>query len=298
MRHGSLFSGIGGFDLAAEWMGWENVFHCENNIYCRQLLKKLFPKSVLLNDIKNADFTIFRGVIDILTGGDPCQPNSVAGLGKGTADDRFLWPEMFRAIREIQPTWITNENVVGSVSNGVLDLKIDDLESIGYSCQAYNIPAEAVGALHQRERIWLVAYNADFHRDNKASRKISGSKEEKQTLERQQHEVYKFGEPVDLWFDDPDPNAKRLEKFNTSSESEILTEGLSRYFGFGVNAHGNFTRDEIKSRIIRMLNGLPEGMDYNERNKRIKALGNSVVPQVVHEIFQAIEIINQTIHHD
>lgn len=293
MTHGSLFSGIGGFDLAAEWMGWENVFHCEKDIYCRRLLKKLFPKSILLNDIKTADFTIFRGIIDIITGGDPCQPNSVAGLGKGTADDRFLWPEMFRAIREIQSAWVTNENVVGSVSNGVLDIKINDLGSLGYSCQAYNIPAEAVGALHQRERIWLVAYNADFDRNNKASRQISGSEEKEQALERQQHEVYKFGEPVDLWINNTNADIKRFKKFNASQESEIFTEGLSRYFGFGADAHGNFTRDEIKSGIIRMLNGLPEGMDYNERGKRIKALGNSIVPQVVFEIFKGIEESNK-----
>jgi DNA (cytosine-5)-methyltransferase 1 len=101
MTHGSLFSGIGGFDLASEWMGWENIFHCEWNEFGQRVLKHHFPKSISYGDITTTDFTIHRGQIDILTGGFPCQPYSQAGKRLGKEDDRHLWPEMLRAIREI-----------------------------------------------------------------------------------------------------------------------------------------------------------------------------------------------------
>lgn len=284
-----MFNGIGGFQLAAEWMGWENVFHCEIDDFCNEVISKYFQDSVKHGDIKTTDFRIYRGRIDVLSGGDPCQPHSVAGLGKGKADDRFLWPEKFRAIREIQPTWVVNENVNGSVANGVLDSKIDDLESIGYACQAYSIPAESVGALHQRERIWLIANNADFHRNNKVTGEISGTEETKRSLEKKQHKVYQLGEPVNLWPCDSDADIERFEKQYYPAESGIFKEGHGRYFGFGANSHGNIPRNVLESGIIRMLDGLPEGMDYADRNKRIKGLGNAIVWQVAYEIFKAIE---------
>lgn len=118
MRHASLFSGIGGPDLAVEWMGWENVFHCEWNEFGQKVLKYYWPKAISYHDIRNTDFTIHRGTIDILTGGFPCQGFSLAGLRLGTDDDRYLWPEMLRAIREIQPRWVVGENVVGLINWG------------------------------------------------------------------------------------------------------------------------------------------------------------------------------------
>ena len=96
MRHGSLFSGIGGFDLAAEWMGWENIFHCEWNPFGQRVLKHYWPNAKSYHDITQTDFTIHRGAIDILTGGFPCQPFSLAGKRKGTDDERYLWHEMLR----------------------------------------------------------------------------------------------------------------------------------------------------------------------------------------------------------
>lgn len=116
MRHGSLFSGIGGFDLAAEWMGWENVFHCEWNPFGQRVLKYYWPKAISYHDITKTDFTIHRGDIDILTGGFPCQPYSTAGKRLGKEDERHLWPEMLRAIREIQPRYVVGENVSGLVN--------------------------------------------------------------------------------------------------------------------------------------------------------------------------------------
>jgi DNA (cytosine-5)-methyltransferase 1 len=132
MRHGSLFSGIGGFDLASEWMGWENVFHCEWNEFGQKVLKYYWPKAITYNDITKTDFSIHRGTIDILTGGFPCQPYSTAGKRLGKEDERHLWPEMLRAIREIQPSFVVGENVRGLTNwNGglVFDEVQADLEA-------------------------------------------------------------------------------------------------------------------------------------------------------------------------
>lgn len=164
MTHGSLFSGIGGFDLAAQWAGWENVFACEIDPFCQKVLKYHFPKSTLYENIRTTDFTIWRGRIDVLSGGFPCQPFSTAGKRKGTEDDRYLWPEMLRAIREISPRWVVGENVLGIVNwNGgmVFELVCADLEAEGYEVQPYVLPACGVGAPHQRQRTWFVAHSSD-----------------------------------------------------------------------------------------------------------------------------------------
>lgn len=287
MTHGSLFNGIGGFMLAALFMGWKNIFYCEIDEWCNKIAKRNFPNSTCNEDIRKTDFNIYRGIINVLSGGDPCQPHSVAGLGKGTTDDRYLWPEMFRAIREIQPPWVVNENVVGSVSNGVLDLKIDDLESLGYSCQPYNIPSEGVGTTGNRERIWLVAFNSGFFTNNRTPGKIQRTYEEKKLY--QWNEVQHISKPVDIRSFTTDTNFERFEKLDPSAFSALLSKGVSGYFGFGDSPHGNITRNEIESAVIRMLDGLPDGMDYVDRNKRIKALGNAIVWQVAYEIFKAIE---------
>jgi DNA (cytosine-5)-methyltransferase 1 len=161
MKHGSLFSGIGGFDLAAEWMGWENVFHCEWNPFGQKVLHHYWPKAIQYHDITQTDFTIHRGTIDILTGGFPCQPYSMAGKRLGKEDERHLWPEMLRAIREIAPRYVVGENVLGLTNwNGgmVFDEVHSDLESAGYEVQAVVLPAAAVNAPHGRDRVWFVAY--------------------------------------------------------------------------------------------------------------------------------------------
>ena len=163
LRHGSLFSGIGGFDLAAQWMGWENVFHCEWMPFPRKILNYHFPNSISYEDITKTDFSIHRGGIDILTGGFPCQPYSQAGKRLGKEDERHLWPEMLRAIQEIEPTFVVGENVRGLVNwNGgmVFEEVCVNLESQGYEVQPILLPACSVGAPHRRDRIWFVAYSA------------------------------------------------------------------------------------------------------------------------------------------
>jgi len=172
MTHGSLFSGIGGFDLAAEWMGWENVFHCEMNPFGRQVLNYYWPNSISYDDITKTDFTIHRETIDILTGGFPCQPYSHAGKRLGKEDDRHLWPEMLRAIREIQPTWVVGENVSGLISwnGGLVFHEVQtDLEAEGYEAQPFVLPACAVNAPHRRDRVWFIAYNNSFIRGTRGN---------------------------------------------------------------------------------------------------------------------------------
>jgi len=171
MTHGSLFSGIGGFDLAAEWMGWENKFHCEWNPFGQKVLHHYWPEAEQFTDITKSNFKKYANQIDILTGGFPCQPYSQAGKRKGKEDERHLWPEMLRAIREIQPSWVVGENVFGLVnwSEGLVFHEVQtDLEAEGYEVQPYVLPAAAVNAPHRRDRVWFVAYSNSFSNRRKS----------------------------------------------------------------------------------------------------------------------------------
>ncbi len=164
MRHGSLFSGIGGFDLAAQWMGWTNVFHTEWNEFGQKVLKHHFPNSISYHDIIKTDYSIHNGDIDIITGGFPCQPFSNAGKRKGTDDERYLWHEMLRAIQQIQPTYVVAENVRGllTIDAGmVFEQVCADLEAEGYEVQPILLPAAGVNAPHRRDRIFIVGYAAN-----------------------------------------------------------------------------------------------------------------------------------------
>jgi DNA (cytosine-5)-methyltransferase 1 len=174
MNHGSLFSGIGGFDLAAEWMGWNNKFHCEWNTFGQKVLHHYWPQAEQFTDITKTDFTKYANKIDILTGGFPCQPYSSAGKRLGKEDERHLWPEMLRAIREIQPRWVVGENVLGLVnwSDGLVFHEVQaDLETEGYEVQPYVLPAVSVNAPHRRDRVWFVAYSS---RASERANQLSG----------------------------------------------------------------------------------------------------------------------------
>jgi DNA (cytosine-5)-methyltransferase 1 len=154
MNHLDLFSGIGGFSLALERVGFTTVGFCEVDPYCRLLLQKHWKGVTIHHDIKKLEAKDIKEPIDILTGGFPCQPYSVAGKQKGTNDDRYLWPDMFRVIKEVRPTWIIAENVRGiiNIQDGmVFETVCTDLESEGFEVQAFIIPAAGVGAPHRRE---------------------------------------------------------------------------------------------------------------------------------------------------
>ncbi|MEM7551115.1 MAG: DNA cytosine methyltransferase [Bacteroidota bacterium] len=152
----SLCSGADGFSLAASLLGIEVLAHVESESIFYDHYKRHWPKSLIFSDLKTVDPDDLPDA-DIIFGGEPCQGNSVAGQRKGKSDDRYLWPDYFRICKAKRPSWIINENVTGSISNVVLDTKITDLENEGYTGIPFNIPAVAVNACHERQRIWLVA---------------------------------------------------------------------------------------------------------------------------------------------
>lgn len=174
MNHASLFSGIGGFDLAAQWVGWANVFQVEIDGYCQQVLARHFPDTERYGDIKQFDGSKYRGAIDVLSGGFPCQPFSLIGKRRGTSDKRYLWPDMLRVIREVQPRYVVAENVLGIISLE-LEQVCSGLEREGYEVWPFIIPACSVGASHIRRRVWIVAYSGSKRRTALLPSEVDGT---------------------------------------------------------------------------------------------------------------------------
>jgi DNA (cytosine-5)-methyltransferase 1 len=272
MRHGSLFSGIGGFDLAAEWMGWTNVFHCEWNEFGQRVLKHHFPKSKSYGDITQTDFTIHRGDIDILTGGFPCQPYSNAGKRLGKDDERHLWPQMLRVIRETSPSYVVGENVRGLTNwNGglVFDEVQAELEAIGYEVLPFLLPACAVGAPHRRDRIWFIAHTDSFRlHDDERSTANTGS-------ERLQRWTLSTCDDSKGWQEQDGC----IEKHPFDSWRTLQSESWQNF--------------PTQPPVCSGDDGLPaklDGISFPKwRNESVKAYGNAIVPQVALEIFKAIE---------
>ena len=186
LTHASVFSGIGGPEVAATMLGWDNLFHCEINPFGRAVLDYWYPNSKSYEDITTTDFSEWRGRVHVLTGGFPCQPFSYAGQRRGATDDRYLWPYMFRCIDQIQPDWVVAENVAGILTmveqgevsqvassadlfdtlNDIRGYRLretftlqricDDLEGHGYAVQPVLVPACAVGAPHRRDRVFII----------------------------------------------------------------------------------------------------------------------------------------------
>jgi DNA (cytosine-5)-methyltransferase 1 len=288
MKHGSLFSGIGGFDLASQWMGWDNVFHCEINPFGQRVLKYHFPNAISYEDITKTDFSIHRGAIDIITGGFPCQPFSNSGKRLGTEDPRHLWPEMLRAIREIKPRFIVGENVSGLVNwnaGMVFDEVQADLEAEGYKITPFLIPASSVGAPHKRERIWFIA---DTH---------IGS--------RQKHELRSRGEMSENRIDgdgtSADTSNKRLQRFKLNGAFNQKAQKQGKFAsGSASKLHkiSYWEKFPTQSPICDGDDGLSSRLDGitfpKWRNESIKAGGNAIVPQVALQIFKSIEKFIET----
>jgi DNA (cytosine-5)-methyltransferase 1 len=282
MNHGSLFSGIGGFDLAAEWMGWTNVFHCEWEEFPRKVLNYHFPKSISYGDIKETDFTIHRGHIDILTGGFPCQPYSAAGKRLGKEDDRHLWPEMLRAIREIQPRWVVGENVHGIVNwNGglVFEEVQADLENEGYEVQPFILPAASVNAPHRRDRVWFVAYNGCKYNFNTCTNRTMCNECE-------------GGSNYEEWLD-ANTNSKRQPWSRDTRGIGEKRQRRNQRLGKFCDTKHQWQECTSKPIICGLDDGIPRELDSitfpKWRRESIKAYGNAIVPQVVYPIFKAIE---------
>ena len=249
MRHGSLFSGIGGFDLAAEWMGWENVFHCEWMEFPRKVLDYYFPNADSHIDICKTDFKKYANTIDILTGGFPCQPFSMAGKRKGTDDERYLWGEMLRAIQEIKPKFVIAENVFGitNIDGGLVFEQVClDLEAEGYEVQPFIICAAAKNAPHRRDRCWFVATNTNRNGFNKCN----GNNE----INTSQGREYALG--------DINKISSNFSNFPTQSPICGGDDGLPTKL---------------------------DGITFSKwRAESIKGYGNAIVPQVAYEIFKQL----------
>lgn len=261
LRHGSLFSGIGGFDLAAEWMGWENVFHCEWNEFGQKVLKHYWPQAESFSDITKTDFTKYYGTVDIITGGFPCQPYSTAGKRRGKEDERHLWPEMCRAIREVSPRFVVGENVRGLLNwNGglVFDEVCAELESLSYQVAPVVIPAAAINAPHGRDRIWFVANSID-NRNERGSCKVQ-TQSKKQTIQKRD-------------------NLQQLKKPTTLRQKVESPKYWEHFPTQPVFCGGN---DGLSCEL--------DSITFSKwRAESIKAYGNAIVPQVAFEIFKALE---------
>lgn len=275
MTHASIFSGIGGFDLAAEWAGWTNMFNCEIDDFCRNILNYHFPNAQQYADIRTTDFTVWRGLIDVLTGGFPCQPFSVAGKRLGTEDERHLWPEMLRAIREIRPAWLVGENVFGIVnwSDGlVFEQVCADLENEGYSLQPFILPACAVDAPHRRDRVWIVAYRSDAGTDNSRGERFRTDSP---------------NDPSDadsVLRQDGDVHARKEQKCRKNAYGR--TQQLRRPTGW--------EKFPTVSPVCSGNDGISAGLDGITFpawcRQSVKAYGNAIVPQVAYRIFDTINI--------
>jgi len=271
MKHLGLFEGIGGFSLAARWMGWETLAWCEWNEFGQKVLRHHFPEAEGFGDIKKTDFTKYANRIDIITGGFPCQPYSGAGKRKGKADERHLWPEMLRAIREVQPSYVVGENVRGLTNwNGglVFDEVQADLEAEGYEVLPFLLPACAVNAPHRRDRIWFVA-----HSDINARQEFAGN------LGCKNGEYEKKG--LEFIYNAVEHNG------NEGNATDTNRNGLHECSG---NQWKNFP---TQSPICGGNDGVPTrlyGITFSKwRNESIKAYGNAIVPQIAYELFKAIE---------
>lgn len=284
MTHGSLFSGIGGFDLAAEWMGWENKFHCEWNEFGQKVLNYYWPNAESYGDITKTDFNVWRGRIDIITGGFPCQPFSTAGKRKGKEDNRFLWPEMLRSIKEVRPGWVVAENVYGIVNQGkglVFEQVQAEMEHEGYEVQSYVLPACAVNAPHKRDRFWFIAYSDSNRkmvqgRNGNSDNKKRNSKKEIQEWQNDLSWSNQSGNEVAT-------NSKRIRQQRSGR-----AKGQCSETAFG-NREASWTYPNDRWPTQSPIRGRNDGLSNKLAKQCLEAYGNAIVPQVALEIFKTIE---------
>jgi len=339
--HIDLFSGIGGFALAAEavWPDIEHIF-CDNEPFAQQVLRKHWPNSPIYGDIRtltntsstrlDAEHTSQAQTIQsakwtyekentiggcglesspdnkyfILTGGFPCQPFSHAGRRKGTEDDRYLWPEMFRVIREFAPLWVIAENVRGLATwndGMVFEQVCADLESEGYEVQSFIVPAVAVNAPHRRDRIWFIAFNPEHagqHGSQDGQSGTSGSDGDKAGAYQDEQSTRSDSPRNNA------PNARPQRRFegaegvqSSRQEPERTDNGIGGCFpdwnrdwrevAFAT-CHDRVD-DGLSKRVVR----LPDGSTISRskwRQQALKAYGNAIVPAVAVEIMKAIAL--------
>ena len=345
MTHASVFSGIGGPEVAAAMLGWENLFHCEINPFGRKVLEYWFPKSKSYEDITKTDFTEWRGRVNVLTGGFPCQPFSYAGQRRGAEDDRYLWPHMHRCINEVQPDWVVCENVAGiltMVEQGevspmesqatmfdegdilrryrltetfTLERISRDIEADGYEVQSVLVPACAVGAPHRRDRVFTVGHRiADTDCERRRRRRTQSGRKGK--AERREGLSTIFGKSERFGMEQTFTDTE-----NVHLQSSRIGHGKDIHIGKGQVEFGGRTCKDgsitnkaglgrwewskegkwlpTVSPVHRGNDGLPFPLDDltlspgKWRTEALKAYGSAIVPQVMYEIFRAIEIASK-----
>jgi len=279
MRHLDLFSGIGGFALAASrvWPNHEVISFCDIEPFAQKVLKKHWPDVPCHDDIKTMKGSDYAN-IDLLTGGFPCQPFSTAGQRRGSEDDRHLWPEMLRVIREAKPRWIVGENVRGLTNwnDGLVFQEVlSDLEAEGYSTQSFLIPACAVDAPHRRDRVWIVAYTKERRLQGGIKAKRMHQKEDGE----QSSESTRSGARGRQNVADTEHRNGEKSKLRPRIASETSGETSDRYSDGCPTGSGGWLPEP---NVGRVANGIPNRVD------RLKGLGNAIVPQVAEMIFRAI----------
>jgi len=269
-----LFSGIGGFSLGLESTGFfETIAFVEKDKFCQKVLKKNFNNIPIEEDIRNVKGE--RYAADVITGGFPCQPFSIAGKRKGTDDDRYLWDETIRVIRECKPRWFIGENVEGiiNIQDGmVLRQVCTDLEEEGFEVQCLIIPASGIGAWHQRKRVWILAYS-----NNNGSYRQKRNETEQSSNEQENR--LSVGDDKDV----PNTGTEGLQRHN--NEQELSKQKL------GLITNKDDERRETWWEAQSELFGVPNGLSYEldkDRANRIKSLGNSIVPPIARQLGLAI----------
>lgn len=286
-----LFSGIGGFSLGLERAGMKTAAFCEMDPFCQEVLAKHWPDIPIFDDVRGLDGKQFKGTVELICGGYPCQPFSLAGRRTGAKDDRHVWPEMFRLIQEIRPAWVLAENVAGHISLG-LDSVLSDLENEGYTTETFLIPACAVDAKHQRNRLWIVAHASGERRQQKPQ---SPYGHESQNEGRSAQEMHKPSSDGKGHRNGILANASR-RRCSRKEERKIQQSRRTKAFGpgetisdapnAGLESLREWTKSPpnwpVESGVCRVADGVPRRVD------RLRSLGNAVVPPLVEVIGRAI----------
>jgi DNA (cytosine-5)-methyltransferase 1 len=298
-----LFSGIGGFSLGLEAAGMETVAFCEQNKFCQKILAQHWPTLPIHSDITELNGYEYRGSVELVCGGFPCQPFSVAGKQLGAEDDRALWPEMLRVIREVAPRWVIGENVSGIIPME-LDKVLSDLEGEGYTCWTFVLPACAIDAHHRRDRVWVVA-----HSDSNSKSDVPLNAETPRQLVADSKRRSGRKRVIGKYGDQSDKRGEATQRRNNPEGSRLDGETVPHPHGshqqrgsvsIGIQSeHSNpdFSGDTrgqqtapvwlAEPNVGRVANGVPN------RSHRLKALGNAVVPPLVAEIGRIVMEFDQ-----
>ena len=277
LKHLDLFSGIGGFSLGLEATGgFETMAFCDIEKYPRQVLKKHWPHVKQYEDIKELNYERLKAdgllPIDIITGGYPCQPFSVAGRKKGEEDPRHLWPEYFRLIKELRPTWVIGENVSGHIKLG-LDTVLENLESEGYSARTFSISASSVGAKHQRERVWIVAYSECNYNFNKEQR-VNGEEKEISREHREDNSTTRQSSRTSTTRTQSDSHVENSRQHGGGIEptrnSESVGRGTFKETKWSIDTNqisGSSERSKTVANTQSQWSGEIKNIDKEKRNK-------------------------------